>query len=52
MYIVVPKSWTIGVINPIFKNKLCLYNISGTFLNVVKNIYENARSCATVNTYR
>ena len=21
MYIVVPKSWTIGVINPIFKNK-------------------------------
>ena len=52
MYIVVPISWTIGVINPIDKNKLGLYNISGTFLNVVKYIYENAKSCAKVNTYR
>jgi len=34
-------------------SKLGLYSISGTFfLNVVKNIYENAKSCAKVNTLR
>ena len=35
-------------------SKLSLFNISGTFLNVVKKIhvYENAKSCAKVNTYR
>jgi len=30
-------------------SKLGLYNISGNFLNVVKNLYENAKSCVKSN---